>query len=96
MPRERPFLTDPSPHGAAPAGAVPDALYDLAVNRAWLVVRGVGRPDALAAWHARTRFARRVPLDAVRASLGLHPGSGEWHWQGGPQGAWVPGRAPFP
>ena len=37
-----------------------------------------------------------VPLDAVRASLGLHPGSGEWHWQGGPQGAWVPGRAPFP
>ncbi|GHF55528.1 hypothetical protein [Deinococcus metalli] len=96
MPRERPFLTEPSPQGEAPAGAVPDALYDLAVNRAWRVVRSVGRPDALAAWHARTRFARRVPLDAVRAALSTYPGAGEWHWAGGPAGGWVPGRAPVP
>jgi hypothetical protein len=96
MPRERPFLTEPSAQGETPAGAVPDALYDLAVNRAWRAARGVGQPDALAAWHARTRFARRVPLDAVRAALGTHPGAGEWHWAGGPAGRWVPGRAPFP
>ncbi len=96
VPTERPFLTDPSPAGERPAGAVPDALYDLAVNRAWLVVRGVGHADALSAWHARTRFARRVPLEQVRRSLATHPGSGEWHWAGGPQGTWVPGRASFP
>ena len=96
MPAERPFLTDPRPEGETPAGAVPGALYDLAVNRAWSVLRGVGQPGTLAAWHARTRFARRVPLGQVRSALAKHPGPGEWHWAGGPHGAWVPGRAPFP
>ncbi|WP_309570725.1 hypothetical protein [Deinococcus sp.] len=96
MPAERPFLTEATPGGESQAGTVPEALYDLAVNRAWLVLRGVGHPDALAAWHARTRFARRVPLDRVREALSRHPGPGEWHWAGGPGGAWTPGRAPFP
>lgn len=96
VPEDRPFLTDPTVQGEAAAGAVPAALYDLAVNRAWLVLRGVGRLDSLAAWHARTRFARRVSLAQVHHSLATHPGSGEWHWAGGPDGMWVPGRAPFP
>ncbi|GGR81651.1 hypothetical protein [Deinococcus sedimenti] len=99
MPRERPFLTDAAPEGTRGSGAVPDALFDLAVNRAAAALRGLrpARPDAaLAAWHARTRFARRVPLDAVQAALALHPGQGEVHWAGGPGGGWQPGRAPFP
>ncbi|PTA68950.1 hypothetical protein [Deinococcus arcticus] len=99
MPPDRPFLTDPSPDGVAPAGAAPPALFDLAVNRAWAALRGL-RPAqpgaALGAWHARTRFARRVPLAAVEAALAARPPGGEWHWTGGEQGAWVPGRAPFP
>ncbi|GGK86408.1 hypothetical protein [Deinococcus radiotolerans] len=104
MPRERPFLTDPALEGTRGSGAVPDALFDLAVNRAAAALRGLrpARPDsALAAWHARTRFARRVPLDAVQAALATQPPAsgtpdGEWHWAGGPAGSWRPGRAPFP
>lgn len=98
MPEEHPFLalTPAQPEGEAPAGAAPDALFDLAVNRAAATVRGLGRPDALDAWHARTRFARRVPLDAVKAALNLKPAQGEHHWAGGPEGGWVAGKAPFP
>ncbi|MFC4637396.1 hypothetical protein [Deinococcus hohokamensis] len=99
MPQERPFLTPPEPAGEKAAGAAPPALFDLAVNRAAAALRGLrpGDPqEALAAWHARTRFARRVPLDAVRAALDLRPSSGVWHWRGGPEGAWVAGKAPFP
>ncbi|GMA16100.1 hypothetical protein E5F05_08890 [Deinococcus metallilatus] len=99
-PTERPFLTPPNPDGEAPGGAVPTALFDLAVNRADAALRGLRPADptqALAAWHARTRFARRVPLAAVAAALAQKPGEGgEWHWAGGPGGGWVGGKAPFP
>lgn len=99
-PDDRPFLNDPSPGGEAPAGAVPDALFDLAVNRADAALRGLRPGDparALAQWHARTRFARRVPLGAVAEALRLKPSApGEWHWAGGPGGGWAPGKAPFP
>ncbi|BDP42873.1 hypothetical protein DAETH_28420 [Deinococcus aetherius] len=80
--------------------AAPDALFDLAVNRAHAALRGLRPGDpahALAEWHARTRFARRVPLEAVRVALSQKPDApGEWHWAGGPQGGWVAGKAPFP
>ncbi|MEF2279748.1 hypothetical protein V3W47_15740 [Deinococcus sp. YIM 134068] len=80
--------------------AAPDALFDLAVNRAHAALRGLRPADpapALAEWHARTRFARRVPLAAVVAALALKPDDrGEWHWAGGPGGGWVTGKAPFP
>lgn len=87
---------EPTPPGGAP----PDALFDLAVNRAATFLRGARPTDertSLGTWHARTRFARRVPLGAVLACLAGRPeGEGEWHWAGGPHGAWRPGRAPFP
>ncbi|WP_034385359.1 hypothetical protein [Deinococcus sp. YIM 77859] len=99
-PAERPFLNAPDPRGTAPGGAVPAALFDLAVNRAAAALRGLRPVDpgpALAAWHARTRFARRVPLAAVLDALAQKPQEdGEWHWAGGPEGGWVAGRAPFP
>lgn len=96
MPRERPFLTEAAAAGEGAAGAVPDALFDLAVNRAAAAVRGVGTLDALGAWHARTRFARRVPLAEVKRALGLKPAAGDWHWSGGVSGGWLAGKAPFP
>ena len=99
MPEERPFLMPPDPAGENPAGQVPSALFDLAVNRAAAALRGAGpgQPErALAAWHARTRFARRVSLGAVKAALESRPAEGDWHWAGGAQGRWMPGRAPFP
>jgi len=102
MPTERPFLHDPDPGGTTPLGAVPPALFDLAVNRADAALRGL-RPrhpeTVLAAWHARTRFARRVPLAAVLIALSRKPSEQSeegWHWAGGESGGWVPGRAPFP
>lgn len=99
QPTDRPFLTEPRRAGESAGGAVPDALFDLAVNRAAAALRGLQPTDptpALAAWHARTRFARRVPLDQVKTALSAHPGPGEWHWAGGPGGGWTAGRAPFP
>lgn len=104
MAEQRPFLTEASPHGERTAAAAPDALFDLAVNRAWAALRGLRPADPAAAlasgflpgWHARTRFARRVPLDAVRGALACRPASGEWHWAGGPDGGWTEGKAPFP
>ena len=98
MSEEHPFLalSGPNPAGQDAAGAVPDALFDLAVNRAAAAVRGLGRPEALAAWHARTRFARRVPLAEIRAALDLRPAGGVWHWAGGPGGGWQAGKAAFP
>lgn len=104
MPEQRPFLTEARPQGEHNAAAAPPALFDLAVNRAWAALRGSPSSTAasaqasafLAGWHARTRFARRVPLDAVRAALAQHPGGGEWHWAGGPAGGWTEGKAPFP
>ncbi|WP_424949973.1 hypothetical protein [Deinococcus sp.] len=52
--------------------------------------------DALQIWHARTRFARRVPLPEVQRCLRLRPAEGAWHWTGGPEGGWQPGKAAFP
>lgn len=99
-PDDRPFLNPPSPEAATPAGEVPPALFDLAVNRADAALRGLRPGDparALATWHARTRFARRVPLAAVADALARKPADpGEWHWTGGPGGGWVAGKAPFP
>ena len=89
-------MTEASAAGEQAQGAVPAALFDLAVNRAALALRGTGTPGALSAWHARTRFARRVPLDEVRRALATRPQGGEWHWQGGPQGSWRPGKPAFP
>lgn len=89
---------------SAPEALAPDALFDLAVNRAAAALRGL-RPAhpgrALAEWHARTRFARRIPLEAVAAALAQRPeevgsAASEWHWAGGPGGGWRPGKAPFP
>lgn len=81
----------------------PDGLFDLAINRAATTLQGLGLPDleiqqaraALSEWHARTRFARRVPLPQVMACLISRP-AGEWHWAGGPQGGWHAGRGAFP
>ena len=79
----------------------PGPLFDLAVNRAASTLRGLspgsqGVQAALAEWHARTRFARRVPLEGVLRCLSTHPAEGEWHWAGGPQGEWREGKARFP
>jgi hypothetical protein len=65
-----------------------NAIFDLAVNRAsryWRSTRG-----DLSAWHARTRFANRVPLEVILTTLETKP-DGNWHWEGGPDGAWRPG-----
>ncbi|MHA0033659.1 hypothetical protein ACXXDK_01390 [Deinococcus sp. PESE-38] len=103
MPEERPFLalSEPNPAGEDAAGAVPDALFDLAVNRAAAAVRGVSLSsragdDALAAWHVRTRFARRVALADIRAALDLRPAGGQWHWAGGRRAAGSRGKPRFP
>ncbi len=76
----------------------PDALFDLAINRAATTLRGL-RPSnpahALAQWHAKTRFARRVSLVAIAEALAQRP-DGDWYWQGGPAGAWQAGKASFP
>lgn len=98
QPAEWPFLalSPADPAGEDAGGAVPAALFDLAVNRAALVLRGLGRADALAAWHARTRFARRIPLSQIRAALAEKPAEGEWHWAGGQAGGWRSGKARVP
>ena len=98
-PAQRPFLTEAAETGQHAGAQAPDALFDLAVNRADAALRGLRPGDparALATWHARTRFARRVPLAAVQAALAQRPGAGEWHWAGGPGGGWQAGKAPFP
>ena len=96
MPTERPFLTEASTQGQDTAAQAPGALFDLAVNRAAAALRGTGTPAALSAWHARTRFARRIPLADIRRALAQQPAEGQWHWAGGPGGSWHPGKAPFP
>ena len=84
----------------------PDGLFDLAINRAATTLQGLGllglpglnqqqARAALSEWHARTRFARRVPLPQVLDCLASRP-AGEWHWAGGPQGGWHAGRGAFP
>ena len=92
MPQDKPFLTEPNPAGETGNGPAPDALFNLAVNRAALATRG----STLESWHARTRFARRIPLSDIKKALTTKPNRGDWHWQGGPNGEWVEGKAPFP
>ncbi len=73
-----------------------DAIFDLAVNRAAVFVRRAGRNANLDVWHARTRFASRVPLEFIRHTLVLRPARGEWHWLGGISGAWRSGKPRTP
>lgn len=75
-------------------------LFDLAVNRAAEYADRLGllRPGADAAslhgglelWYLRTRFAYRVPLDAVIEALRTRPGP-DSAWEGGPGGGWREG-----
>jgi alpha-ketoglutarate-dependent taurine dioxygenase len=76
--------------------SAPDAIFDLAVNRAAVFMRGAGRNANLDVWHARTRFASRVPLESIRHALALRPARGEWHWSGGTSGAWRSGKPTTP
>lgn len=92
-----PFLNSPA-DDTAWRGQVPDALFDLAMNRAAAQVRRLPvsqQAAALARWHARTRFARRIPLAAIVSRLHSRP-PGQFHWHGGPNGDWQPGLPAFP
>ncbi len=83
------------------------ALFDLAVNRAAEVAARLGgstrhelerhdhqRHD-LEVWYLKTRFASRVPFEAVLDAVRRRP-SADPHWEGGPQGSWRPGPPPLP
>ncbi len=79
-----------------------DALFDLAVNRAARVADRLGRGTgdawqrtALEVWYLRTRFAYRVPFEAVVHAVSNRPAAPA-HWSGGPSGGWRPGPAPEP
>ena len=71
-----------------------DALFDLAVNRALSYALRLGLPleddkalyGGLELWYLKTRFAYRIPLDDVVATLQSYPGKGSW--QGGQEGSW--------
>lgn len=100
-------MTLPPPPPGTPTdllrGELPPALFDLAVNRAHAALRGLqgaAAQRALEQWHARTRFARRVPLDEVARALALKPAALEYgeacHWSGGLAGQWQVGKALFP
>lgn len=78
------------------AATARDELFDLAVNRADAYRRGTGPDAPLEAWHARTRFAARLDLEAVRRALAARPPGPGWHWAGGTAGAWRAGKAPRP
>lgn len=70
-------------------------LYDAAVNRALVYALRLGLPLgdpeklslSLELWYLKTRFAYRIPLETVVATLQSHPG-GNCHWQGGRTGSW--------
>lgn len=73
------------------------ALFDLAVNRAADVAArtgGCARRD-LEVWYLKTRFASRVPFEAVLDAVRRRP-SMDAHWEGGPHGGWRPGPPPVP
>ena len=71
-----------------------DALFDLAINRALSYALRLGLPleddgalyGGLELWYLKTRFAYRIPLDDVVATLRSYPGKGSW--QGGAKGSW--------
>ncbi|HKI55568.1 MAG TPA: hypothetical protein VKB31_00335 [Trueperaceae bacterium] len=73
-----------------------DTLFDLAVNRAGEVAARLaagdeaGRRRALEVWYLKTRFAYRVPFEALLAALARRP-HGAVHWAGGERGGWRPG-----
>ena len=74
-----------------------DALFDLAVNRAGEVAARLGgatRRD-LEVWYLKTRFASRVPFDAVLEAVRRRPAP-DTHWEGGPEGGWRPGPPRLP
>jgi hypothetical protein len=70
-----------------------DAIFDLAINRAALLVERLGWAH-LPIWHAHTRFAVRVPLEMIEMVLKKRP-DGVWHWVGGQAGGWQAGKAVF-
>ena len=80
-----------------------DALFDLAVNRALSYTQRlkVSLHDAdtlrskLEVWYLKTRFAYRIPLDDVVATLLGFPGA-DHYWQGGSEGRWQEGKVPNP
>lgn len=72
-----------------------DAVFDLAINRAFLLVQRLGWGH-LSIWHSRTRFAARVPLWRIIAALKTRPEDGLWYWSGGEAGAWCAGKANTP
>ena len=73
-----------------------DELFDLAINKALSYVKQLGiEPQnipereltkTLSIWYQKTRFAYRIPLNKIIASLGLYQGKGVW--QGGEGGVW--------
>ena len=71
-----------------------NALFDLAVNRAARVTALLGMGH-LQFWHAKTRFAIRIPMALIRAAVECRP-SGNYHWRGGKQGRWCEGKAVTP
>ncbi|GEM48234.1 hypothetical protein [Deinococcus cellulosilyticus] len=78
--------------------STPDGLFDTIINRAdgfLRISRPTNRLDALQEWHARTRFARRVSFDDLVHILEGRP-EGQYHWEGGLQGAWIEGEPRFP
>ncbi len=76
------------------------ALFDLAVARAdaYAERARVPRGDdataiarALEVWHLKTRFAARIPLEAIAAALATRPHGEGWVWHGGQAGGWQRG-----
>ncbi len=75
-------------------------LFDAAVNRALVYALRLGLPlsdrekdreklrGGLELWYLKTRFAYRIPLETVVATLQDHPG-GDHYWRGGKTGSWV-------
>ncbi len=81
------------------------ALFDLAVARADAYARRARVPDgadaaaiarALEVWHLKTRFAARVPLEAIAAALACRPLGEGWIWRGGKAGGWQRGGGAQP
>lgn len=75
-----------------------EELFDLAVARAdsYADRLGLARDDSealrlgLELWYLRTRFAYRVPLEDVVATLVRRPhGEGGSVWRGGRGGGWL-------
>ena len=73
------------------------ALFDLAVNRAAEVAARLGGTSrrGLEVLYLKTRFASRVPFDAVLDAVRCRP-SADAHWEGGLEGRWRPGPPPLP